>query len=122
MYAEWRPPKPAWAWLYAMLVGIAAFWVIAVRATEGSEGDRWLDLFFLVLVYGVIWGWLQANRAALELRNQRRSRHRPVRIIRFTLFRLLRPSWHPLGNGNGSPCRGRRGKSISSPDGKHGRS
>lgn len=118
MYAEWRPPKPAWAWLYAMLVGIAAFWVIAVRATEGSG----LDLFFLVLVYGVIWGWLQANRAALELRNQRRSRHRPVRIIRFTLFRLLRPSWHPLGNGNGSPCRGRRGKSISSPDGKQRRS
>ncbi len=103
-----------------MLGGVVALWVIAVRATGFSEGHRWLDLFFLALVYGVMWGWVQANRAALELGNQRRSCHLPIRVIRVILLRRLRPSWHPFGNG--SPRRGQRGSSISSPSGKQRRS
>lgn len=109
-------------WLYAILGGVVALWVIAVRVTGTSDGDRWLDLFFLALVYGVMWGWVQANRSSIELGNQRRSRHRPIRIIRVILLRQLRPSRHPLGNGNGSPSRGQLGSSVSAPDGKQGRS
>ncbi len=79
-----RPPqKPAWGWLYAVLGGLVALWVILIWVTPTSAGDRWRDLVFLVLVFGVMWLWVGANRVALAQNDQHaiQRRSRVVRII-----------------------------------------
>ena len=53
-----------------MLGGLVALWVIVIWVTPNSAGDRRLDLAFLVLVFGVMWLWLCANRAALAQSDQ----------------------------------------------------
>ncbi len=62
--------KLSWGWLYAVLAGLIALWVILIWETPSSAGDRWLDLVFLVLVFGVMWLWVWANRAALAQSDQ----------------------------------------------------
>ena len=53
-----------------MLGGLVALWVIVIRVSPSSAGNRWLDLVFLVLVFGVMRLWLSANRAALAQSDQ----------------------------------------------------
>ena len=53
-----------------MLGGLVALWVIVIRVSPSSAGNRWLDLVFLVLVFGVMRLWLSANRAALSQSDQ----------------------------------------------------
>lgn len=66
-----------------MLGGLVALWVIVILVTPSSPGDRWLDLVFLILVFGVMWLWLSANRAALAQSHQHafQRRSRVVGII-----------------------------------------
>lgn len=102
MNAEGRPPKLPWGWLSAMLGGIVVLWVIAVRATGGSEGDRWLDLLFLVLVFGVMWFWVGANRAALAQDNPQAVRVARI-IVSDPSEALPRTAGDDSASTNGQP-------------------
>ncbi len=70
--------KLAWEWLCATLGGLVALWVIVLWVMPNSAEDRWLDLVFLVLMFGVMLLWVWANRVALAQSDQcvfqRRSR------------------------------------------------
>lgn len=83
MKARRPTQKPAWGWLYGILGGIVALWIIASRATPSPGGDRWLDLVFLGLMFGVMFLWVQVNQVAISQCDQYafRPRTRSVRII-----------------------------------------
>lgn len=91
--------KPAWGVLYAKLGGVVALWIIAMRATSKSGWDRWMDLVFLVLVFGVMWLWVRANRAALAQSDQHlvQGRSRVGQIIALPHSEVM-----PRTGGNGS--------------------
>jgi hypothetical protein len=108
MNAETRPPKPAWGSLYAILGGIVALWIIAIRATPSAAGNRWLDLVFLVLLFGVIFLWVHANRARLAQSDQERFERsgRIVRIVMSPPPEVLPPNVDDdCASKNGQPIR-----------------
>jgi len=48
-------PKAAWARLYTKLVVVGVMCLIPLGAMPAAEEQRWLDLFLLVVVLGVMW-------------------------------------------------------------------
>lgn len=82
-----------------MLCVVVVLFLVARMAIPTSEQDRWLDLFFLVLAYGVIWGWVEANRASLARSDQERVA-RGSRIIRIILLPPPEASTHALNGGS----------------------
>ena len=68
-----RPSRPAWRRLYAMLFLVVVMYLVALMAAPTPEQVRWLDLLLLLSVFGVMWAWVRANRAAIRRRDEQRK-------------------------------------------------
>ena len=68
-----RPSRPAWRRLYAMLFLVVVMYLVALMATPTPDQVRWLDLLLLLSVFGVMWAWVRANRAAIRRRDEQRK-------------------------------------------------
>lgn len=80
-----RPPRAAWRRLYAVQFLVVVMYLVALVATPTPEQVRWLDLLLLLSVFGAIWAWVRANRAALGRRDQQR-RLRRTDVTQVILF------------------------------------
>ena len=74
-----------------MLGLVVVVYVIASRATSVAEWDRWLDLGFAIVLFGVMWVWVRANRTALAKHSHRASQRRTL-IVRVVLSPRLETS------------------------------
>jgi hypothetical protein len=70
------PARPAWRRLYALLVLIVVIYLVGLMATPTAEQTHWLDLLLLLSIFGAMWGWVRANRAAIGRQEQQRRPHR----------------------------------------------
>ena len=92
-----RPPRPAWRRLYAVLFLVVVMYLFALVATPAPEQVRWLDLLLLLSVFGVMWAWVRANRAAIRRRDEQR-RLRGTDVTQVILFPSPEPSRYSFGS------------------------
>ncbi len=80
-------PRPAWGWLYTTS-GLAAAIVVAARVTWPTLArGRVLEGASIIVLYGVMFAWVRANRVALGRLTQQGpdGRHPMLQVITLSL-------------------------------------
>lgn len=99
-----RPPRRSWRRLYAVLFVVVVMYLVALVATPTTEQVRWLDLLLLLSVFGVMWAWVRANRAAIRRRDEQRKPRR-TDVTQVILFPSPEASHYGLASRTPRPLK-----------------
>jgi hypothetical protein len=99
-----RPSRPSWRRLYAVLFLVVVMYLVALMTAPTPEQVRWLDLLLLLSIFGAMWVWVRANRAAIGRRDQQR-RPRGTDVTQVIPFPSPVPSHYSLASRTPRPLK-----------------
>jgi hypothetical protein len=82
--------RPNW-WILNLLIGVFMLVLyLEVKAPFSKAGHIWAEIGLVLLVYGLVAGWLKANEAALIREDWEISKPSPIDI---PVRRMVWPAW-----------------------------